>query len=166
MMRNNLKLILVIYSLFLLSCVSSVPRYTNKVYNREQGSGDDFVHKNSLLPEIKKFYGAPYKWAGDSPRGTDCSGMVKTIYHNAYGIDLPHNAHQIYKNGIKISKNNLEFGDLVFFSKNGFRASHMGIYIKNGFFVHASSSRGVTLDHLSERPYSYQFMGCVRVPIH
>jgi len=165
-MRNNLKPALLIVILFLFACATSVPRYTNKIYDTKIQSGNNFADKNPLLPEIQKFYGAPYQWAGDSPQGTDCSGMVKTVYKNAYDIDLPHNAHQIFKNGVKISKNNLQFGDLVFFSQNGFRASHMGIYIKNGFFVHASSSRGVTLDHLSERPYTYQLMGCVRVKTH
>ena len=117
-----------------------------------------------LRLEIKKFYGAPYKWGGSTPSGTDCSGMIKTIYKNAAGINLPHNAHQIFQKTEKISPRQLLFGDLVFFSRNGgARATHMGLYIKSGYFVHASSSRGVILSKLQDRYYKNQFIGARRV---
>ena len=123
--------------------------------------------KDRLTGEIQKFYGAPYVWGGDSPQGTDCSGMVKTIYQNAVQINLPHNANEMSKLGVGVSKNRLIFGDLVFFSDmwNG-RATHMGIYIDRGYFLHASSSRGVILSKLNDNPYKRQFVGAKRIIDH
>ena len=120
--------------------------------------------EENLKKEIKKFYGAPYKWGGSSPKGTDCSGMVKTIYKNAAGVVLPHNADMIFKSTQKISSRELHFGDLVFFSgNNGTKTTHMGMYIKSGYFVHASSSQGVILSKLDDVYYKRQFIGARRV---
>jgi cell wall-associated NlpC family hydrolase len=120
----------------------------------------------NMKKEIQKFYGAPYKWGGDSPSGTDCSGMIKTIYKNAANIALPHNAQQIYESSKSIRKIDLSFGDLVFFSSNGRRATHMGLYITDNYFLHASSSRGVVLSKLSDSYYKNQFIGARRIEIY
>ena len=123
--------------------------------------------KENIKTEIKRFYGAPYKWGGSTPAGTDCSGMVMTIYKNASNIQLPHNADMMFKTTEQISTRELAFGDLVFFSSDGgARATHMGMYIKDGYFVHASSSRGVVLSLLRDKPYRKQFIGARRVKMH
>ena len=118
----------------------------------------------NIIREIKKFYGAPYKWGGSSPKGTDCSGMIMTIYKNAANIALPHNADMMFKTTQKINSRDLFFGDLIFFSSaRTNKATHMGMYIKGGYFVHASSSRGVILSKLNDKPYKKQFIGARRV---
>lgn len=123
--------------------------------------------EENIKAEIKRFYGAPYKWGGSTPSGTDCSGMVMTIYKNASDIQLPHNADLMFKTTMEITVRDLVFGDLVFFSSNGgASATHMGMYIKNGYFVHASSSRGVILSKLRDKPYRNQFIGARRVYRH
>jgi lipoprotein Spr len=139
-----------------------VPYYVGQ--ERQISYHEDLVEQ--MKTEIQKFYGAPYKWGGETPRGTDCSGMVKTIYKNAANIRLPHNAHAIYESSKKIYKVDLQFGDLVFFSSYGRRVTHMGIYIDNGFFLHASSSRGVILSKLSDPYYKSQFVGAGRIEIY
>ena len=127
----------------------------------------NFEFDENIKAEIKRFYGAPYKWGGSTPSGTDCSGMVMTIYKNASNIQLPHNADLMFRTTPKIAVRELAFGDLVFFSGNGgMRATHMGIYIKDGYFVHASSSRGVILSKLKDNPYRKQFIGARRVLKH
>lgn len=87
--------------------------------------------------------------------GTDCSGMVMVVYQNVYGIQLERNSAKIYENNCKdIHKKDLHEGDLVFFN-NGktSKITHVGIYLKEGKFVHASSSRGVVVSDLEQRYY-------------
>ena len=105
---------------------------------------------------------------GSTPQGTDCSGMVKTIYKNALDIDLPHNAYEIFKITIPIRKKDLLFGDFVFFNtiRNSKPVDHMGIYIDNDYFIHASNSKGVTLGKLSKNPYKNQYIGSGRIVIY
>lgn len=165
-MRKSYRIFPLLISLYVI--VSCTPQFAPRPYFAGQDrlivSHDDLVE--NIKVEIKKFYGAPYKWGGETPRGTDCSGMVKTIYRNALNIDLPHNAQAIYKESKKIFKIDLQFGDLVFFSSSGRRVTHMGIYIDKGFFVHASSSRGVILSKLSEKYYKKQFVGAGRIEVY
>ncbi len=151
----------IIVAVFALNCGTGLAPGSWHQYDTQE-SNSSLVEQ--LKPEIRRFYGAPYVWGGDSPRGTDCSGMVKTIYENALHIKLPHNANEMSKLGVRISKNRLSFGDLVFFSDNwNGRATHMGIYIDRGYFLHASSSRGVMLSKLNDNPYKRQFIGAKRL---
>lgn len=153
----------VIVGLFALQCGSSLaPGSWKRDRDALTEPNRDVV--KDMKREIQKFYGAPYLWGGDTPRGTDCSGMIKTIYKNAVDINLPHNADEISKLGVSVSKRRLMFGDLVFFSNlwSG-RATHMGMYIDRGYFLHASSSRGVVLSKLNDKPYNRQFVGAKRI---
>jgi cell wall-associated NlpC family hydrolase len=116
--------------------------------------------------EIRRFWKTPYVWGGTSPEGTDCSGLVTSIYRAAVGIALPHNTRLLYKEGKAVSKKNLAFGDLVFFNFKNRKSrlpDHVGIYIKDHFFLHASVSKGVSLNTLKERPYSSLFIGARRI---
>jgi cell wall-associated NlpC family hydrolase len=155
-------------SIFILVMFGCSPQFAPRPYytgqDRVIAYHEDLVE--NMKVEIKKFYGAPYKWGGETPRGTDCSGMVKTIYRNALGINLPHNAQAIFESSKRIYKLDLAFGDLVFFSSNGSRATHMGIYIDRNYFLHASSSRGVILSKLSEKYYKNQFIGARRIELY
>ena len=165
-MRKNYLLFPLFLSLYLI--VSCSPQFAPRPYfeRQERLLVSHEVLVENFKAEIQKFYGAPYKWGGETPHGTDCSGMVKTIYRNALDIDLPHNAQSIYDVSKKIYKIDLQFGDLVFFSKSGRRVTHMGIYIDRGFFLHASSSRGVILSKLSESYYKKQFVGAGRIEVY
>jgi len=96
----------------------------------------------------------PYKYAGLSEKGIDCSGLGKKIFKNVYNIELSGGAGDIKQQTIPVSKVNLKTGDLIFFAiKDSNVISHMGIHLQDGFFVHASTKLGVTINNISEKYY-------------
>lgn len=115
--------------------------------------------------EIQKFWKAPYVWGGASPQGTDCSGMIMTIYRNAADMKIPRNTRLLWEKGRPIAADDLRMGDLVFFNENGrgSKPTHVGMYIQKGVFIHASVSQGVTTDKLSDQYYSSRFLGARRL---
>ena len=115
----------------------------------------------SIIAMGKKYIGVPYKWAGTTPKGFDCSGFTQYVYKQM-GYTLKRTAAQQLTNGTSVS--NLKPGDLVFF-QNTYRAgiSHVGIYIGNGQFIHASSSKGVTISNLSSSYYTSHYYGARRI---
>ncbi|NIA30586.1 MAG: NlpC/P60 family protein [Actinobacteria bacterium] len=114
--------------------------------------------------EVQRFWGAPYVWGGASPKGTDCSGLVKTIYSRALNMNLPHSTRLLYKKGKPVSVDELEMGDLVFFGDGrSLTPTHVGIFIADGMFLHASVSKGVALSHLSKAPYNRLYLGARRL---
>lgn len=108
-----------------------------------------------LMVEAASWLGTPYKAAGNDRRGIDCSGLSSVIYRNVYGIPLDRTSGGQYtKNCHKVSKHGLRQGDLVFFAINSSGTiSHVGIYLKNNKFIHASSTRGVVVNDLDEDYY-------------
>ena len=124
-------------------------------------------HDNKrLYAELKQWLGTPYKYAGHSRNGTDCSGFVMEVYQAVYHLSLQRNSQKIFeKNCDEIDKDKLHEGDLVFFNtgnKNR-RINHVGIYLKEGKFAHASSSRGVTVSDIREKYYVKHFVVAGRV---
>jgi cell wall-associated NlpC family hydrolase len=114
--------------------------------------------------ELQTFYEAPYVWGGASSAGTDCSGFIRTVYRRAADMDLPHSVKKLYQMGNPIRIRDLQFADLVFFSfKMGRTPDHVGLYIGGLYFMHASSSRGVTLSRLSSTPYTESYVGSRRL---
>lgn len=109
------------------------------------------------------YLGARYRYGGSSSRGFDCSGFTAYIYRQ-HGIHLPHNSAAQYRVGKPVSRSDLKPGDLVFFRTRGRRISHVGIYIGNGKFVHASSARGrVRVDTLNSGYYHQRYVGARRI---
>ncbi len=108
------------------------------------------------------FLGAPYRLGGVSLRGLDCSAFVKKIYQ-LFDISLPRTAREQARVGVKVAKDDLIEGDLVFFNtRRSF--GHVGIYIGNNEFVHASSvKRGVRIDSLNQPYYNKRFVKAVRL---
>lgn len=102
-----------------------------------------------------------YRFGGKNPEaGLDCSGMVAYVYEQAAGLRLPHNAAQIARLAQPVSRERLGPGDLVFFNTRGFSASHVGIYLGDGRFVHAPSSKGrVRIESMDNRYFAARFEG-------
>lgn len=109
-----------------------------------------------LYAEVSLWLGVPYRHAGLSRKGLDCSGFTYLIYQKIYKKKLPRSTSDLAKMKMHdVSKENLQAGDLVFFStaKSHSRINHVGIYLKDGNFIHASTSRGVIVSHLDEGYY-------------
>jgi cell wall-associated NlpC family hydrolase len=111
------------------------------------------------------YLGVPYRFGGDDPgRGFDCSGLVRFVFRDAFGIELPRRSDEIGRAGSAIERERLQPGDLVFFNTLGRAFSHVGIYIGDGRFVHAPARRGqVRVNALDERYWSARFNGARRL---
>ncbi len=116
-----------------------------------------------LVAFASQYVGVPYVWAGRSPSGFDCSGFVWYIYNN-FGIGLPRMADGQFDVGLQVTRRDLLPGDLVFFSTYEPGPSHVGIYIGNGQFIHASSgASGVVITSMSKAYYLERYLGARRV---
>lgn len=108
-----------------------------------------------LYAESSLWLGVPYRGGGLSRKGVDCSGFTFLMYQKVYGKKIPRSTADLSRMKMKkVSKNDLQTGDFVFFatsSKN--KINHVGIYLKDGYFVHASTSKGVIVSHLYEDYY-------------
>ena len=113
-----------------------------------------------LLREAKKHLGKRYVWAADGPSKFDCSGFTKYVC-NKNGIDIPRTSVMQAKVGKKVSRNNLRPGDLIFFDtshEHKGEVNHVGIYMGNNKFIHASSARKkVMISSLKKHFYSERF---------
>lgn len=113
-----------------------------------------------IVSLAKQFWGVPYVWAGRSPNGFDCSGFTSYVY-SRMGIAIPRMADEQFYAGVRV--NDLQPGDLVFFTTYEPGPSHVGIYVGNGQFIHASSGVGqVTVTSLSNEYYSSRYLGARR----
>ena len=119
--------------------------------------------EDALVETALRYRGVSYRWGGMTTRGMDCSGLVARVL-NLHGIDAPHNSRALYKLGVPVAKRALEPGDLVFFNTMGHGISHVGMYIGEGKFVHASSRKGqVRVDDLTQGYYDQKYVGARRV---
>ena len=112
-----------------------------------------------------QFVGYPYVYGGSSPKGFDCSGFTSYVYRQ-FGYSINRTASGQLDNGTSVSMSELQPGDLVMFRKSGSssRASHVGIYIGNGQFVLASTSKvGVIVSNMSDAYYTSGFVGGRRI---
>jgi cell wall-associated NlpC family hydrolase len=118
--------------------------------------------KSNLISYAYNFIGIPYVWGAKGPRSFDCSGFTTYVYKE-FGVDLPHYTGSQIGVGISVSRKNLKQGDLIFFNTTG-KASHVGIYVGGGDFIHASSgSNKVTVSNLSQNYYNTRFAGARRI---
>lgn len=117
---------------------------------------------DAVIATAKSFIGVPYVWGGTTPNGFDCSGFTQYVLARN-GISVPRTAAEQYNEGTSVSKANLRVGDLVFFTTYKAGPSHLGFYIGDGNFIHASSSKGVTISSLSNSYYADRYIGARRV---
>ncbi len=112
----------------------------------------------------KRYVGVPYKYGGQSPKGFDCSGLTAYVYKR-HGVKLPRSANKQARVGKPVKKPHLRAGDLVFFSTGKKRqVSHVGIYVGNDKFIHASSSgKKVTTASLSSSYFKKNYHSARRV---
>jgi len=124
-------------------------------------AGDSIADR--LLRVARGMLEVPYRYGGTTLWGLDCSGFVKKAFA-FFGLDLPHSARAQFREGIKVSKAELSAGDLVFFRTHAKYPSHVGIYLGDNRFIHASGhDRKVTIDSLDEPYYVKHYMGAKRL---
>lgn len=118
-----------------------------------------------LYLEVADWLGTPYRNGGTTRRGVDCSGFVQAIVKAAYGQQLSRTTReQMSRSGRRIARHRLQEGDLVFFSSSRSQKTptHVGIYLKDGCFAHASSSRGVCVSSLEEDYWDGTYLQAIR----
>ena len=116
-----------------------------------------------LFGFIEDWYGTPYHFGGSSKDGIDCSAFAGSLMTTVFGIGLPRMAKDQYKVCKRVSKTEMEEGDLVFFHTTRKGISHVGVYLGNNKFVHASLNYGVTISDLSEGYYARKLIAAGRV---
>ena len=151
---------------FLLICLTSCgSKKQQKVALPADFTPEDNIF---LYNEGARWLGVRHKLGGSTKRGVDCSGFVSIVYREVYGKQLARSSADMLKyNCKKVSRAKLQEGDLVFFKtgRGGKRGvpNHVGIYLKNGRFIHTSTSSGVMVSSLSEPYYTRTWLTGGRV---
>ncbi len=162
MIKKNLFLLIATLTV-LTSCKTTAPNLDYQsiakaalITGIELGPQDN--HK--LYINSAQWIGTPYRNGGKARSGVDCSGFTQQIYSSTFRKNLKRNTEGQLKQVKKIRKSNLQEGDLVFFSNqySKRKVGHVGIYLKDGYFIHASSSKGVMISHLQEDYYKKHWL--------
>lgn len=144
--------------LFVSSCGSR--KHTVKTGNTGAKAAEAMSHLKSkqLYRFITDWTGVQYRLGGLDKRGIDCSGFALLLQKDIYGNELPRRSRDQADVIKEKSMTNLNEGDLIFFSFGGGTVDHVGVYLNNNFFVHASTTRGVVVDDLSIPAYQKAFV--------
>lgn len=129
------------------------------------GKSEVSSRQELMIMEIIKYMNTPYKFGGNSLNGIDCSAFTQNVYQDSWLIKLNRSARDQYQQGTVIDdRAELKFGDLVFFNtRRRVRPGHVGIYIGDNLFAHASSKSGVTISSLEQDYYNKRYMGARRL---
>ena len=115
-----------------------------------------------ILHEFRNWRGTRHKMGGSSGKGVDCSGFVQKLYRDAFKVDLPRTTQEQVKCGTFVSRGKLQPGDLVFFKPPGY-PRHVGIYLNNSEFAHASKSKGVTISTIDHHYWGKYYWTARRI---
>ncbi|PEN04974.1 hypothetical protein CRI93_14305 [Longimonas halophila] len=112
--------------------------------------------------EAARWEGVPHQWGGTTRRGIDCSAFVQTLYRDVVDVRLPRTTRAQVRTGARVHSRDLRPGDLVFFRLD--KSRHVGVYLENGRFVHASSSQGVAVSNLHTSYWTERYWTARRIP--
>lgn len=116
-----------------------------------------------LIYFVDSWYGTPYKWGGGEKSGVDCSHLVCRVYRDVYDKKIAGTAVDLEKMSDRVKESKLKQGDLVFFKIESEKISHVGVYISNNRFVHASVKKGVIINSLEDKYYKKYFYSGGRI---
>ncbi|WP_068821981.1 C40 family peptidase [Pedobacter psychrophilus] len=132
---------------------------SNKIaskYADEMGVSKGAIKNGKLYEFIDDWEGTKYQFGGLSKSGIDCSGLVFLIYQDVYHKQIPRITSQQVEIIKRKYENQFKEGDLIFFDYDGKKFSHVGLYLQNGYYVHASTKKGVMIEKL-QNPYTYKY---------
>lgn len=148
-----------------LAACSATPHQSYPIHNPSFPLAPNGHHSNvqkRLLQQYERWRGTPYKMGGLSKRGIDCSGFVYITYRNVFGVKVPRTTRQLVYTGTEVARSQIEPGDLLIF-KTGYKQRHVGIYVGKGYFVHASTSSGVTISNIHTHYWARAYREARRV---
>lgn len=133
--------------------------YVGWVLQLDNSKENKVFNADAIISTAKQYIGSPYKWGGNTPTGFDCSGYLNYIF-NQHHIFLPRTVEDIYKVGQYVSSP--QKGDIVFFETYKAGPSHAGIYLGDNKFIHASTSKGVTISDMTTSYWESRYLGAKR----
>lgn len=117
---------------------------------------------NHLYQNIDEWWGTRYQYGGSTKKGIDCSAFTQMLYTCHFGSLLPRTAREQFESTVRVNREELQEGDLVFFNTIG-GVSHVGIYLQNNKFAHAATSGGVMISDLDEAYWAKRYLGAGRM---
>ena len=120
------------------------------------------VKNKKMFEFIDEWYGTPYRLGGTTKKGVDCSAFSQFLFASVYGCNIPRTAREQHSLTDRISRTQLKEGDLIFFNTRG-GISHVGVYLQNNKFVHASTSGGVMISDIFDEYWARKFVGVGRL---
>ena len=156
------RLVLISLALALSGCSTTPYNNTINFNSKLEAKVNKAEINTRLMAQYKEWRGIPYRHGGLNKRGIDCSGFVYLTYRNKFGINLPRSTEQQSHIGIQVDPRAIRAGDLVFFSSL-FTDTHVGIYLSNRKFLHASTSRGVMISNMDNDYWRDKFWKALRI---
>ncbi len=160
--QANLLLLVLVFLSYLCGCASK----NTVVSVPPLDSIEELDMHQEISEALREYYtgwqGTRYRYGGLSHDGVDCSGFTLLTYKELFGQDLPRTVQEQIKEGTKISKSSLRAGDLVFF-KTGRSQRHVGIYLEDDLFIHASRSKGVMISNLNDLYWQARYWKSQRI---
>lgn len=158
-------LLILIGCVALVAACSSTPTETGYAYKSQPVQAQKQADERTRLHHhYRAWAGTPHQMGGLSRRGIDCSGFVYVTYRDVYGMRLPRSTDQLWDIGESVDLSEVQTGDLLMF-KTGFKQRHVGIYVGDGEFIHASSSSGVMSSNVHSPYWTDAYRGARRIAL-
>ncbi|MEH6579983.1 MAG: NlpC/P60 family protein [Amphritea sp.] len=158
-----MRVLLIVTVVFLLSaCGSQSVRHNRASISDSTDLSNTAMVRDQLLQHYKEWQGVPYKLGGNSKQGIDCSGFTQTVFNTRFGMSIPSSTELQSSIGDAVPKRLLLPGDLVFF-KTEVKVRHVGVYLGNNEFLHASTSRGVMVSKLDNIYWNSRYWKAKRI---
>lgn len=153
----------IIGQLYVDEVVKEIPVIAQRVEPRSSSKSNPLglsysaEDNHALYETVNSWLGVPYKYGGTDRNGIDCSAFVGTVFRQVYGVELHRTANDMLRDVSLISRSELREGDILFFTNSKGKVSHVGIYLKEGLFAHASTSNGVSVSRLDDTYWTKHF---------